>query len=110
MIYLHRSYQLGVRQIGCLTLVATGLHIGCNLISQPLMICWAHKITTCLIMCCFDCCCCLWFNSTTSHMAAALTVADCVYCSGGSEAVDNAVKIARAVTGRPNIIAFDVSV
>lgn len=31
------------------------------------------------------------------------------YCNSGSEAVDNAVKIARAVTGRQNIIAFDVS-
>jgi 4-aminobutyrate aminotransferase-like enzyme len=29
--------------------------------------------------------------------------------AGGSEAVDNAVKIARGVTGRQNIIAFDVS-
>jgi len=29
------------------------------------------------------------------------------FCSSGSEAVDNAVKIARAVTGRQNIIAFD---
>jgi 4-aminobutyrate aminotransferase-like enzyme len=30
------------------------------------------------------------------------------YCNSGSEAVDNAVKIARAVTGRSAIIAFDV--
>jgi len=29
-------------------------------------------------------------------------------CNSGSEAVDNAVKIARAVTGRGSIIAFDV--
>eukprot|EP00775_Hariotina_reticulata_P007774 gene7774-7972_t len=29
------------------------------------------------------------------------------YCNSGSEAVDNAVKIARAVTGRSAIIAFD---
>eukprot|EP00878_Enallax_costatus_P023325 GHUV01024799.1.p1 GENE.GHUV01024799.1~~GHUV01024799.1.p1 ORF type:complete len:248 (+),score=57.91 GHUV01024799.1:299-1042(+) len=29
------------------------------------------------------------------------------YCNSGSEAVDNAVKIARAVTGRQSIIAFD---
>ncbi len=27
----------------------------------------------------------------------------------GAEAVDNAIKVARAATGRPNIIAFDVS-
>jgi hypothetical protein len=31
------------------------------------------------------------------------------YCNSGSEAVDNAVKIARAATGRECIIAFDVS-
>lgn len=31
------------------------------------------------------------------------------YCNSGSEAVDNAVKIARVVTGRQGIIAFDVS-
>jgi hypothetical protein len=31
------------------------------------------------------------------------------YCNSGSEAVENAVKIARAVTGRQDIIAFDVS-
>jgi 4-aminobutyrate aminotransferase len=31
------------------------------------------------------------------------------YCNSGSEAVDNAVKLARAVTGRQDIIAFDVS-
>jgi Aminotransferase class-III len=30
------------------------------------------------------------------------------YCNSGSEAVDNAVKIARAATGRQSIIAFDV--
>ena len=30
-------------------------------------------------------------------------------CNSGAEAVDNAVKVARAHTGRPNIIAFDVS-
>eukprot|EP00879_Flechtneria_rotunda_P012217 GHRR01012759.1.p1 GENE.GHRR01012759.1~~GHRR01012759.1.p1 ORF type:complete len:411 (+),score=141.78 GHRR01012759.1:1427-2659(+) len=29
------------------------------------------------------------------------------YCNSGSEAVDNAVKIARAVTGRQGVIAFD---
>eukprot|EP00882_Tetradesmus_deserticola_P008730 GHRQ01009207.1.p1 GENE.GHRQ01009207.1~~GHRQ01009207.1.p1 ORF type:complete len:109 (+),score=39.78 GHRQ01009207.1:1093-1419(+) len=29
------------------------------------------------------------------------------YCNSGSEAVDNAVKIARAATGRDCIIAFD---
>lgn len=29
--------------------------------------------------------------------------------NSGAEAVDNAVKIARAATGRQNIIAFDVS-
>ena len=28
-------------------------------------------------------------------------------CSG-AEAIDNAIKIARSFTGRPNIIAFDV--
>ena len=32
------------------------------------------------------------------------------YCNSGSEAVENAVKIARAATGRQDIIAFDVSV
>jgi hypothetical protein len=31
------------------------------------------------------------------------------YCNSGSEAVENAVKIARAATGRQDIIAFDVS-
>lgn len=30
------------------------------------------------------------------------------FCNSGSEAVDNAVKIARSYTGRQNIIAFDV--
>lgn len=30
------------------------------------------------------------------------------YCNSGSEAVENAVKIARAATGRQDIIAFDV--
>lgn len=30
-------------------------------------------------------------------------------CNSGSEAVDNAIKIARGVTRRQNIIAFDVS-
>lgn len=30
------------------------------------------------------------------------------FCNSGAEAVDNAVKVARAATGRPNIIAFDV--
>lgn len=29
------------------------------------------------------------------------------FCNSGSEAVDNAVKVARAATGRPNVIAFD---
>jgi 4-aminobutyrate aminotransferase len=29
-------------------------------------------------------------------------------CNSGAEAVDNAIKIARAHTGRPNIIAFEV--
>jgi len=29
------------------------------------------------------------------------------FCNSGAEAVDNAVKVARAATGRPNIIAFD---
>ena len=31
------------------------------------------------------------------------------FCNSGSEAVDNAVKIARAVTGKQGIVAFDVS-
>lgn len=31
-----------------------------------------------------------------------------VFTNSGAEAVENAVKIARAATGRSNIIAFDV--
>lgn len=30
------------------------------------------------------------------------------FCNSGSEAVDNAIKIARAATGKQNIIAFKV--
>ena len=31
------------------------------------------------------------------------------FANSGSEAVDNAIKVARSYTGRQNIIAFDVS-
>jgi 4-aminobutyrate aminotransferase len=30
------------------------------------------------------------------------------FCNSGAEAVDNAIKVARVATGRPNVIAFDV--
>eukprot|EP00951_Prasinocladus_malaysianus_P015755 scaffold121502_cov35-Prasinocladus_malaysianus.AAC.2 len=30
-----------------------------------------------------------------------------VFCNSGAEAVENAIKVARAATGRPNIVCFE---
>ena len=32
-----------------------------------------------------------------------------LFCNSGAEAVDNAIKVARAATGKPNIICFEGS-